>query len=98
MKFILAFSGSIGARLLPSSISAPEPLAHQWSALIPQPMNTAAKRFGKASRGGRAVAGGATCSAPQTGTDSSHGSAIATPAPRRKVRRDATPLGDGASA
>src|SRR5688572_8594193 len=47
-KFIFDLSGAIGARLLESSMDAPEPLAHQWSALIPQPMKTAAKRLGNA--------------------------------------------------
>src|SRR5438552_3358486 len=84
MKFIFVFNGSIDCRLLPNSISAPEPLAHQCCELIPLPMNNAAKRFGNgldaASRAGPA---------PQTGIDSSHGSAIATPTPRRNVRREA---------
>src|SRR5262245_29006631 len=50
---------------------------------MPQPMNRAANRFGSAT--GTPLA---TVSAPQTGTDSSHGSAIVTPTPRRKVRRE----------
>src|SRR5688572_5468164 len=80
-KFILCLSFSMGARLLPSSIWDPEPLADQWSALMPQPMKTAAKRLG-----GRLAAAAGT--SPQTAVDSSHGRAIATPAPRRKVRRE----------
>src|SRR5436305_1577221 len=35
-----------GWRLRPSSIPSPEPFAHQCSGLIPQPMNSAANRFG----------------------------------------------------
>src|SRR3954469_13876700 len=72
-KFIFAFSGAIGARLLPSSIAAPDPLAHQWSALIPHPMNTAAKRFGNAEAVAAAAvapADDAATSPPQTGIDS----------------------------
>src|SRR3954464_9596569 len=51
-KFILALKGAIGSRLLPSSMSGdplrgyPDPLAHQWSELMPQAMNRAANRFG----------------------------------------------------
>src|SRR5213078_3789408 len=73
-KFILALRGSIGSRLLPSSIVAPAPLAHQWSALMPQAMNRAAKRFGHGAGASPAIG-----AAPQTGTDSSHGRAIVTP-------------------
>src|SRR6185503_705741 len=71
-------SGSIGARLRPSSISAPDPLAHHSVGLTPFPMNRIASRLGAAAVG----------SAPQTGSDSSQGSAITTPVPRRKRRRD----------
>src|SRR4051812_11751190 len=46
-------------------------------------MNRTASRFG-----GSDAAPAAATSAPKTGIDSSHGSAIATPAPRRSVRRD----------
>src|SRR5689334_25320856 len=45
-------------------------------------MNSAANRFGNESELPAAA------SLPQTGIDSSHGKAIATPAPRRIVRRD----------
>src|SRR5262245_33738311 len=83
MKFILAFSGAIGSRLLPSCMSVPAPLAHQWLALMPQPMNKAAKRLGHGA--GTPPFGGAE---PQTGIDSSHGRAIVTPTPRRNVRRE----------
>ena len=81
MKFILALSGSMGARLLPSSMSLPSPRAHQWLPLIPLPMKSTAKRLGK----GEAL--GAR-SAAHTGTDSSQGRAMATPAPRSRVRRE----------
>src|SRR5206468_3779901 len=82
-KFIRVFNGAIGSRLLPSSISAPEPFAHQCLELIPLPMNNAAKRLGNGP-GVPSFAG----SAPQTEIDSSHGRAIATPTPRRNVRRE----------
>src|SRR5438445_7245901 len=82
-KFVLARSGAIGSRLLPSSMPAPEPLAHQWSPLMPQAMNRAAKRFGHGAGASPAIG-----AAPQTEIDSSHGRAIVTPAPRRKVRRE----------
>src|SRR5207248_4183811 len=83
MKFILVLSGAIGSRLLPSSMSAPEPRAHQWSELMPQAMNSAANRLGAAAGASPSIVG-----APQTGSDSSHGRAIVTPAPRRNVRRE----------
>src|SRR5688572_17240882 len=51
--------------------------------LMPQPMNRAAKRLGQAS----GTPAASVVAAPQTGSDSSHGSATATPAPRRNVRR-----------
>src|SRR5262245_58490368 len=79
---ILVFSFSSGSRLLPSSMSAPAPLAQKWLPLIPHPMNRAANRLGSG-----ASEPFVTVSAPQTGTDSSHGRAIVTPTPRRKVRR-----------
>src|SRR5579871_2857007 len=83
MTFILALSGAIGSRLLLNSMSAPEPRAHQWSELMPQAMNRAAKRFGQGTGTPPNVV-----AAPQTGIDSSHGSAMVTPTPRRKVRRE----------
>src|SRR5436190_7763027 len=83
MKFIFLFNGAIGSRLLPSSMFAPEPFAHQCFELMPLPMNNAANRFGNGP-GVPSLAG----SAPQTGIDSSHGRAIATPTPRRNVRRE----------
>src|SRR5205085_10475731 len=73
--------GARGSRLLPRARSAPAPLAHQWLGLIPLPMNSAAKRLGKA--GVPTEVG----SSPQTGRDSSQGRAIATPTPRSMVRR-----------
>src|SRR5436190_14911372 len=82
MKFTFFLNGAIGSRLLPNSMSAPEPFAHQCFELMPFPMNSAAKRFGK----GPGVPS-FNASVPQTGIDSSHGSAIATPTPRRNLRR-----------
>src|SRR5687768_3239826 len=79
----LVLSGANGSSVLPSSIASPEPLAHQWLALMPQAMNSAAKRLGHGLALPSIVA-----SAPQTGIDSSQGSARATPAPRRMVRRE----------
>src|SRR4051812_25265923 len=78
ITLIFFLTGSSGSRLLLSFISAPAPLDHQWFPLIPLPMKTTPKRLG----------GGAAAVAPQTGSDSSHGRAIVTPAPRRKIRRD----------
>src|SRR5476649_2346051 len=46
MTLTLAFSGSSGERVLPSTMSAPSPVADQWSGLTPQPMNRTAKRLG----------------------------------------------------
>src|SRR5258706_4069595 len=83
MKFIFAFNGAIGSRLLPSSIPAPDPFAHQCCELMPLPMNNAAKRLGNGP-GVPSFAG----AAPQTGIDSSHGRAMATPTPRRNLRRE----------
>src|SRR5215831_6809456 len=80
--FSFVLKGVSGSRLLLSVMSAPEPLAHQWSALMPLPMKRAAKRFGKAG-----AAPPAAGSPAQTGSDSSHGKAIAAPTPRRRVRR-----------
>src|SRR5262245_23952096 len=56
------------------------PRCHHSLGLMPLPMNRNASRFG--------VAAAATGSAPHTDTDSSHGSAITTPVPRRKRRRE----------
>src|SRR5918998_1543330 len=86
----LVLTGASGSRLLPSCMSAPSPLAHQWLPLIPQPMNRAANRFG--ATGTPPFTGGL----PQTGTDSSHGRAIVTPTPRRNVRRETVRLGSDA--
>ena len=90
MKFILALSFSIGSSVLPSCMSAPEPLAHQCLALMPSAMNKTAQPLGDRIGGAGGFAGGCAAeeSAPQTGIDSSQGSAIATPAPRRIVRRE----------
>ena len=43
----------------PAPSSAPAPLAHQWSGLMPQPMNRAANRFGDGRGTSPAVGGGA---------------------------------------
>ena len=51
--------------------------------LMPLPMNRTAKRFGNAGAASWLRGGGT----PQAGSDSSHGRAIVTPTPRRKVRR-----------
>src|SRR5262245_23628380 len=59
-------------------MSAPLPVASQWSSLTPFPMNRTPKRFGGAA--GLVVSANAR--------DSSHGRPIATPAPRRMVRRE----------
>src|SRR5262245_26400277 len=69
-----------GSRLLLSSMSEPDPLAHQCLGLMPLPMNRAAKRWG-----GEEVADDDLL--PQTGSDSSQGRAMVTPTPVRKVRR-----------
>src|SRR5215510_477623 len=85
MKFIFVLNGALGSRLLPNCMSAPAPLAHQCFELMPLPMKRAAKRLGN---GPSAAAG-----LPQTGMDSSQGRAMATPTPRRKVRREEVEMG-----
>src|ERR1043166_2326333 len=62
-------------------MSAPDPFAHQCCELIPLPMNNVAKRLG--SGPGRVLFEGV---APHTGIDSSQGSAMVTPTPRRNLR------------
>src|SRR5215204_5480214 len=89
--FVLTFSS--GSRLLPSFMSAPLPLAHQWLPLMPLPMNSTATRCGNALAAAPAAPDAtapaeAVGVAPHTGIDSSHGSAIVTPAPCRNVRRE----------
>src|ERR1051325_8623190 len=76
MTFICVLNGAIGSRQRPSSMSAPEPLAHQFGKFTPHAMNSAANRFG------------AGAPAPQTGRDSSQGRVMVTPMPRRNRRRD----------
>src|SRR4051812_27410751 len=100
MTLILVLIGSSGARLLLSFMFAPLPLAHQWLPLIPLPMNMTAKRWGKALAAADAAlapapaapavaaVGAVVVVAPQTGIDSSHGSAMVTPTPRRNVLRE----------
>src|SRR5437660_12466052 len=80
--FSLVLNAVMGSKLLLSSMSAPAPLAHQWFGLMPLPMNSAAKRLGKAGDVPSEVA-----SPPHTGSDSSQGRAMATPTPRSIVRR-----------
>src|SRR5436190_15588864 len=81
--FMRVLNGARGSRLLPSSICSPAPLAHQWLEFTPLPQNKVAMRFGKAA----VSVGAGVTSAPQVGSDSSHGKDIVTPTPRRKVRR-----------
>src|SRR5688572_11250370 len=80
MTTIFFLSGSSGCSDLLSFISAPLPRAHQWLPLMPLPMNITAKRFGNT------VAAAADCDGAAHASDSSHGSAIVTPTPRRTVR------------
>src|SRR5215831_372999 len=78
IMLILPFKGSRGESDLLSFISGPDPSDPQWSSLTPQPRKTTPNRFGNAS----APAGAALAA-----KDSSHGNAIAHPAPRRIARR-----------
>src|SRR5690349_10155086 len=55
---------------------------------MPLPMNITAKRLGKGP-----AAPAVSAAAPQTGIDSSHGRAMVTPAPRRKILRDGCDFG-----
>src|SRR6185436_4306904 len=92
----LDLNGASGSSVLLSSISALAPLAHQLLGLMPFPMKRAAKRVGSFSG---FVASSApsvaldTGSAPQTEIDSNQGRAMATPTPRRTVRREMMELG-----
>src|SRR5688572_10957341 len=97
MTLIFRFSGSRGARLFDSFIPSPLPLAHQWLPLMPLPMKRTAKRLGRPAAVTAPVAAAAlvvvdvvvvAAVAPHTGIDSSHGSAMVTPTPWRKVRRE----------
>src|SRR5262245_20040621 len=83
ITFSFVLNGANGSRLLLNSISWPTPLAHQWLGLIPLPMKSAANRLG-----GLGANSAATGSLLQTGTDSSQGKPIVTPAPRRNMRRE----------
>src|SRR5690349_20767827 len=88
MTLTLALMGSSGWRVLPRTIAAPLPVEVQEGGLMPLPMNTTAKRFGNAPAPGIAAAAPAAAGAsPNTDMDSSHGRAMVTPTPRRKVRR-----------
>src|SRR5262249_10335703 len=82
MKSIFRRKGVRGASTLPSSMRSPSPRAHHSRLWKPLPENSAAKRTGAS------LALAAFGSSPQTGSDSSHGSATVTPTPRRKVRRE----------
>src|SRR5262249_60516685 len=81
MTFSLGRSDCSGSRLLPSVMSAPEPLADQFGGLMPLPMKSAAKRLGCAT-----AAGEDDCPRPN-GIASSHGRAIETPTPWSNLRR-----------
>ncbi len=74
--------GRSGSSTLPSSILAPSPLAHHSLLWKPLPENRQANRTGGSEE--RPL----DLSSPQTGIDSSHGRAMVTPRPRRKVRRE----------
>src|SRR3954470_12839999 len=82
MTLVFAFSGSNGASDSLNSIVAPDPLAHQRPGLMPVPMKSTAKR-----RGCAAVVAAEAELMPKPDSDSSHGKAMVTPAPRRKVLR-----------
>ena len=56
MTLILSRNGASGARLGPSSISAPLPLAHQCGGEMPSPMNMQANRCGVLACGRRSAA------------------------------------------
>jgi hypothetical protein len=71
-----------GVSTLPSSIVLPSPFAHHSFEWKPLPENVTHNRSG-ASLAGRFFFG----SSPHTLTDSIHGSAMVTPVPRRKARR-----------
>ncbi len=83
MTFIFVLSGAIGSRLLPSSISAPAPLAHQWLPLMPLPMNSTPNRLGNSP-----AMAPAEEVAPHAESDSKYGNAIVTPTPCKNVRRE----------
>src|SRR5579872_2926579 len=85
ITLILVLTGSSTCKVLPNSIAAPEPLAHQWSRLTPHPMNITAKRLGKTAQQSPVSHDG---SAARAESDGSHGSAIVTPTPRRNARRE----------
>ena len=87
MTLIFALSGSSGCSDWLSSIAAPLPLAHQWSGLMPLPMNTTAKRLGAPATSLARAAAAIAAVDPKPASDSSHGSAIVTPTPWRTVRR-----------
>ena len=78
MTFTFFLMGSSGDKLRLSFISSPDPVEPQWFSLTPLPMKSTANRFGNGEEDVWANAD----------IDSSHGSAMVTPAPRRTVRRD----------
>src|SRR5882724_1025676 len=76
--------GASGAAAGPSSMLAPLPLAHQCVGATPLEKYRVAKRSGGLF--GSAAAAVLESCALRSGSDSSQGSARATPAPRRKCR------------
>ena len=70
--------GIIGVSPGPISMLAPAPLAHQWIGSTPFEKKTIP------SRSGGVFAFAAATVWPSSGSDSSQGSASATPTPRRK--------------
>ena len=82
MKSIRSRKSASGASTWPSSMSRPLPRAHH-SLWKPLPENSTARRTGASLAPRTALA-----SSPQTRNDSIHGSAMLTPTPRRKVRRE----------
>src|SRR4051812_40499530 len=86
MTFILVLNGARGESVLLSCMLAPPPDADHSLGLMPQPMNITAKRRGNVASA-PPVRTGAGDSAPHAGSDSSQGSAIVTPTPRRNMRR-----------
>ena len=82
MKRSRSRKGVSGSSTLPSSIPDPSPFAHHSLEWKPLPEKVTARRMG-GSVSLRFVA-----DAARSWSDSSHGSDIETPTPRRKVRRE----------
>src|SRR5579884_2672922 len=87
MTFTLDLTGSSGSKHLPSSSDAPSPLAHQFGRLTPLPMNMTANRLANWTAAAPSVEAASAPPPIRPASDSSHGKAIVTPTPRRKVRR-----------